>query len=109
MSAITAASNLIGVAITMPTACRRCHGFSAVVGAGRGPHAASLWCACGRHAGWISHESFNFIAETVRRFGRPTSPIQISRRNAEQSSRTPSDAGRDASKLASIERPLKNE
>jgi len=68
---------LVGVSVTMPAACPRCRGTSATVGAGRGPHAASIMCACSRHLGWMSRESFDFITETVRQFGRPTSPIQI--------------------------------
>ena len=64
------ANALVGLAIIMPTPCPRCHGTAATIGAGRGPHAASLMCACGQHLGWMSKQSHAFIAETVRQFGR---------------------------------------
>jgi hypothetical protein len=70
-------TDLIGIAVVMPAPCPRCNGTFAAIGAGRGPHAASLRCACGRHLGWMSKESHGFIAATVRQFGRPTEPIQI--------------------------------
>jgi hypothetical protein len=67
----------VGIAVAMPRQCPRCYGHTATIGAGCGPHAASLVCACGRHLGWMSKASYDFIAETVRLFGRPTKPIQI--------------------------------
>ena len=75
---------LIGVCVTAPVRCPRCHSTAAVIGAGKGPHCAALMCVCGRHCGWISTASLNFISETVRRFGRPTDPIVM---------RTPKDSG----------------
>jgi hypothetical protein len=85
-AAPAADDNLVGLAITLPECCPRCSGHSAVVGAGRGPHAAAILCLCGRHLGWMSREAFSFFNETVRRFGRPTTPIQI-RRNRGASSK----------------------
>jgi hypothetical protein len=52
---------LVGLAITLPEACPRCSGHDAVIGAGRGPHKASIMCVCGRHLGWMSITTFNFI------------------------------------------------
>jgi hypothetical protein len=71
---------LIGLAITGPEPCPRCSGHDAVIGAGRGPHKASIMCVCGRHLGWMSVATFNFIAETVCRFGRPSVPICVNRK-----------------------------
>src|SRR5262245_13352093 len=73
-------NELIGLAITLPEQCPRCHGHDAVIGAGRGPHKASIMCVCGRHLGWMSYATFSFIAETVRQFGRPSAPISVTRK-----------------------------
>ena len=72
--------DLVGLAITLPEPCPRCSGHDAVMGAGRGLHKASIMCVCGRHLGWISVPTFNFIAETVRQFGRPSEPISVNRK-----------------------------
>ena len=72
--------NLIGLAITLPEQCPRCNGHNAVTGAGRWPHKASLMCCCGRHLGWMSVLTFNFIAEAARKFGRPSEPISVTRK-----------------------------
>jgi hypothetical protein len=37
-------------------------------------------CVCGRHLGWMSVPTFNFIAEIVRQFGRPSEPICVTRK-----------------------------
>jgi hypothetical protein len=48
------------------------------VGAGRGLHGASLYCArCGRHCGWLSHEIAKFLTAVIARFGRPTAPVCV--------------------------------
>jgi len=88
------ANNLIGLAVRMPKPCPRCRGTHANLGAGRGPHVGSLMCACGRHLGWVSHETYAFLSATVRRFGRPTSPIQIRRRCDASSASSDVDARR---------------
>ena len=73
-------TTLVGLAITLPEQCPRCSGHDAVIGAGRGLHKASIMCVCGRHLGWMSMPTFNFIAETVRQFGRPSEPICVNRK-----------------------------
>jgi hypothetical protein len=88
-------TDLVGLAITMPSPCSRCNGTAATVGAGRGPHCASLMCACGRHLGWMSKQSHDFIAETVQQFGRPTEPIRI-----RAPARTAVSSGADAASQA---------
>jgi hypothetical protein len=48
--------------------------------AGRGPHAGELICAdCGRHRGWLSKITAQWIETVIARFGAPTSPIIIAR------------------------------
>src|SRR5262245_51079602 len=74
-------TNIVGLALVMPTPCSRCNGVAATIGAGCGPHRASSLCACGRHLGWISAEAFNFISEIAHRFGRPTEPVQVRFKN----------------------------
>jgi hypothetical protein len=72
--------NLVGLTIRLPEQCPRCGGNDAAIGAGRGPHKASIICACGKHLGWMSIATFNFVAETVRHFGRPNEPISVTRK-----------------------------
>jgi hypothetical protein len=80
-------ADLVGLAITLLEQCPRCNGHDAVIGAGHGPHKASIMCVCGRHLGWMSEATFTFIAETVRQFGRPSEPISVTRKPP------PSDSG----------------
>jgi hypothetical protein len=81
--------SLIGLAITLPEHCPRCRGHDAVIGAGRGPHKASIMCCCGRHLGWMSAATFSFIAETVTHFGRPSEPICVNRQPATAELKSP--------------------
>jgi hypothetical protein len=67
---------LLGLPVHLADTCR-CGATLASIEAGRGPHHAGLRCACGRHRGWISGVTHKFLTETVKRFGRPTQPIQI--------------------------------
>jgi hypothetical protein len=69
---------LVGRIVEMPTPCPRCTGTSASIGHGRGPHAASLLCACGNHLGWLPHAAVDFILEVDRVCGVATSePIML--------------------------------
>jgi hypothetical protein len=68
---------LLGLGIITPNPCARCNGTGAVIGAGKGSHAASVMCVCGRHRGWLPQGVFNFLLESVRCFGRPTEPIKV--------------------------------
>jgi hypothetical protein len=55
-----------------------CHDNIATIHPGHGPHAAQLRCIeCHRHRGWLSHETTNFLTETVRQFGVPDEPFLI--------------------------------
>jgi hypothetical protein len=84
-------SDLVGLAITLPEQCPRCNGHDAVIGTGRGPHKASIMCVCGRHLGWMSVPTFNFIAETIRQFGRLSEPICVNRQRATADVKSPTD------------------
>jgi hypothetical protein len=72
--------SLIGLTVTLPDECPRCGEYIAAIGAGCGPHRAALLCSkCRRHRGWMSETSFDFVAESVRQFGRPVDPISVNR------------------------------
>jgi hypothetical protein len=45
---------------------------------GKGPHAGELNCSgCGRHRGWLSKPTAQWIERIARRFGAPTTPIVV--------------------------------
>ena len=53
----------------------------AVIGSSNAMHHGSLRCEqCGKHLGWLSKQSYDFITETQRLFGRPTDPIVVRKR-----------------------------
>lgn len=83
---------LVGLAITLPEQCPRCNAHDAVIGAGRGPHKASIMCVCGRHLGWMSTETFNFIHTAIQQCGRPTEPICVNRQRATAEVKLPTTA-----------------
>lgn len=65
------------VAVQLQTACR-CGDVVAVVGAGAGPHAASLRCqSCGRHCAWLARAHVAFINRVIERRGIPREPIAL--------------------------------
>jgi hypothetical protein len=68
---------LLGLPVQLPDDTCRCGAMAASIEAGCGPHHAGLRCACGLHRGWVSGVTHKFLTETVKRFGRPTKPIQI--------------------------------
>jgi hypothetical protein len=71
---------LIGLVVDLEDPCRRCRTHLVIIGAGKGPHAAALACkACGEFRGWVSRESYRFISETIKHFGRTTTPISVRR------------------------------
>jgi hypothetical protein len=81
--------SLVGLAIMLPEQCPRCGGHDAVIGAGRGPHKASIMCVGGRHLGWMSIATFNFIHSIVQQFGRPTEPICANRQRVTAEVKSP--------------------
>jgi hypothetical protein len=73
-------TGILGLIVVPPSRCPSCSSPNATLGWSAGPHAARLTCTgCGRHRGWLSAESFGFIAEIANKFGRPTTPIVIRR------------------------------
>jgi len=80
---------LLGLPVQLADTCR-CGAMVASIEAGCGPH--HLRCACGLHRGWVSGVTYKFLTETVKRFGRPTQPIQI----REPKTRTAAPPGADA-------------
>lgn len=80
---------LLGISVRLPDVCSKCGESVAVIGPGKAQHKASLNCnSCGYFRGWISAESYSFIATITNKFGAPTTPILIRRgssaRNPEQ-------------------------
>jgi hypothetical protein len=74
----TPSTSLIGITIVLPRPCRACGEVMATIGSSRGPHHAALFCvSCGRHTGWMSQESFNFVCALIDNFGRPESAIVV--------------------------------
>lgn len=56
-----------GLVVLPPQPCR-CGCELAVIGEGKGPHIASLFCVeCGVHRGWVSHAVHKFITEIIDR------------------------------------------
>ena len=86
------AHELVGLAITLHEQCPRCGGHDAWIGAGRGLHKASVLCVCGRHLGWLSIATFNFVDATVQQFGRPTEPICVNRQQGAAEVKSPTIA-----------------
>jgi hypothetical protein len=70
-----------GLSVQMPSVCH-CDAVLAVIGPGKGPHAAALHCAkCDVHRGWVSHSTHQFLIKLIDKCGRPTEPIVIRRGN----------------------------
>ena len=73
---------LIGLVVDLQQPCK-CGAYVVVIGAGKGPHLASLRCeACDAHRGWLSQQTHNFISKTIEQKGRVAEPIKVQRRAA---------------------------
>ena len=71
------ADPLVGIVVNLPRHCQCGHDMCHV-GPGRDPHRASLQCArCGRHRGWLSHKTANFLSAVIARFGRPIASVHV--------------------------------
>jgi hypothetical protein len=78
-SPTTPADPLCGLVVQLSDRCR-CGSCHAVIGEGKGPHRASLFCSrCEKHRGWMANEAHVFVAEVVKNFGKPKVPIRIQR------------------------------
>ena len=78
---VIATSSLIGLQVKLDRPVDRekpCCRNICVIEAGKGPHAGALHCVdCGRHRGWVSKSSAQWIETVVTRFGAPTTPIVV--------------------------------
>ena len=75
-------SPLIGLVVDLQDPCK-CGACVVVIGPGKGPHLASLRCeACDAHRGWLSQQTYSFVNETIKQFGRTTDPVKVPRRTA---------------------------
>jgi hypothetical protein len=75
---------ITGIDVRLPDHCR-CGASLAIIGAGAGPHCASLRCeVCDTHRGWVSRDSYNFLISIIEKFGRPTEPVLIRRGEVRQ-------------------------
>jgi hypothetical protein len=78
------ADPLCGVAVQLSDRCQR-GSYDAVIGEGKGPHRASLFCnRCEKHRRWMANEAHVFVAEVVRKFGRMQAEVARIIRAAKQ-------------------------
>jgi hypothetical protein len=62
---------LTGLSVELPDACR-CASNVVIIGAGTQIHRAMLRCrSCGRHRGWLSKFTADWIEHVAARFGAP--------------------------------------
>jgi hypothetical protein len=62
--------------VLMHSPCSKCGAKTALIGTGKGPHAAELRCLnCNAHRQWISQENYRriatFVAEISNKLGAP--------------------------------------
>ena len=67
---------LVGLYVQLPNTCLCCSTI-ATIKPGNGLHPADLRCICGRHRGWLSVTTYEWLVQVVDRFGRPSAPIDI--------------------------------
>jgi hypothetical protein len=79
----TSVNPLLGLAVRLPHACRKCAGSVATVGPGTPPHYASLRCrSCDFHRGWLSRANCTFLTEVINKGGAPREPIVLHTRTS---------------------------
>jgi hypothetical protein len=70
------ADPLAGLTVKLEHDRCRCGSDAAIIGDDKAMHRASLTCrSCGRHRGWLSKPTANFIAAVIDLHGRPDKPI----------------------------------
>jgi hypothetical protein len=76
-------SPIIGLSVdlTEDFGGKRCCGNQiAEIHSGKGPHVGEFRCVrCGRHRGWLSKSTAEWIEQVIESFGRPTDPIKFRR------------------------------
>ena len=69
---------LAGLAVKLEHDRCKCGSDTAIIGAGKAMHHASLTCrSCGRHRGWLSRFTANWIEAVINLHGRPDKPIIV--------------------------------
>jgi hypothetical protein len=75
---------LAGLEVMLPDNCRGCGAHKAIVAPGKGPHPAAYACACcDTHRGWMSSTTHDFLVTFISVFGRPDTPISVTRKSQE--------------------------
>jgi hypothetical protein len=74
---------LHGLPAQLSDTCQ-CGSRNVVVGEGKGPHRAALFCSrCGAHRGWMANAAHAFVSKIIEKFGKPTTSIKIRRKLSE--------------------------
>jgi hypothetical protein len=82
-------TSVLELAVRLPRPCW-CGSAVATIGSSAGPHHGRLRCAgCETHRGWLSRESYEFIAAVIDEFGRPDQPITIRFKNSRTNANDP--------------------
>jgi len=69
---------LAGLAVKLEHDRCKCGSDTAIIGAGKAMHHTSLTCrSCGRHRGWLSRFTANWIEAVINLHGRPDKPIIV--------------------------------
>jgi hypothetical protein len=80
----TSIDPLHGLAVRLSDTCK-CGTCDAVIGEGKKPHSAALFCSrCEIHRGWMANETHRFVTELIKKFGKPTTPIKIRRKQRKE-------------------------
>jgi hypothetical protein len=67
---------LAGLAVKLEHDRCKCGSDTAIIGAGKAMHRASLTCrSCGRHRGWLSKFTADWIESVISLHGKPDKPI----------------------------------
>jgi hypothetical protein len=70
------ADPVVGIRIKTDVPSCSCGSHLVIAGQGRAMHKASLTCClCGKHCGWMSHETRAFVSEVIRLHGRLDAPV----------------------------------
>jgi hypothetical protein len=72
------ADPLAGLVLKLEHDPCRCGSDTAIIGEGSAMYRATLTCrSCGRHRGWLSRPTANWIEAVIDLHGRPDKPIEM--------------------------------